>query len=163
MFLNFRGEDTRRNFVSHLSAALSNAGLNVFLDDWKLDKGQMLLTDISRAIEGSNISIVVFSKTYAESSWCLCELEMIMECQRTLGQLVLPIFYNVDPSDVRHQKGAFGQAFVGLTATFSGLGMQKKVPGWKRALKDAANLVGWAVRNCRSIFIYLFIIIIIII
>ena len=36
----------------------------------------------------------------------------IMECRRTVRQLVLPIFYDIDPSDVRHQTGSFEQAFV---------------------------------------------------
>ena len=157
MFLSFRGEDTRRNFVSHLYAALSNAGVNTFLDEEKLDKGQMLPKEISRAIEGSKMSLVVFSENYAQSTWCLSELEKILECQRTLGQWVMPVFYGVEPSDVRLQRGAFGRAFDGLAAKFSGSGMAGKAQAWREALTKAANLVGWAVTKSRSLFIYLFI------
>ncbi|KAI3745956.1 hypothetical protein L6452_08369 [Arctium lappa] len=34
-----------------------------------------------------------------------------MECCNQMGQLVIPVFYHVDPSDVRRQKGDFETAF----------------------------------------------------
>ncbi|GAU30760.1 hypothetical protein TSUD_354850 [Trifolium subterraneum] len=74
VFINFRGEDTRSTFVSHLYAALSNAGIYTFLDDEELKKGENLGPALKRAIEGSHIAIVVFSVNYAESTWCLNEL-----------------------------------------------------------------------------------------
>ncbi|TKY68700.1 Disease resistance protein TAO1 [Spatholobus suberectus] len=144
VFLNFRGEDTRKSFVSHLYAALSNEGINTFIDD-KLGKGTELGAELARAIQGSRISIVVFSANYPLSKWCLNELVEIMECQRTYGQVVLPVFYDVDPSDVRHLKGAFGESSrATLDFKFS----------WMSALKDAADLVGWDARNWRYIYIY---------
>ena len=36
----------------------------------------------------------------------------ILECMKTRGQRVVPIFYNVDPSDVRKQRGNFGKALT---------------------------------------------------
>ncbi|PNX65729.1 disease resistance protein (TIR-NBS-LRR class), partial [Trifolium pratense] len=74
VFISFRGEDTRGNFVSHLYAALSNAGIYTFLDDKKLKKGKKLGAQLKRAIEGSRICIIVLSGKYAGSSWCLDEL-----------------------------------------------------------------------------------------
>ena len=53
-----------------------------------------------RAIEVSQIAVVVFSKRYAESSWCLDELQKIFECHQTCGLRVVPVFYYVDPSEV---------------------------------------------------------------
>ncbi|RVW88863.1 Disease resistance-like protein DSC2 [Vitis vinifera] len=41
----------------------------------------------------------------------LNELVKIMECRKEMGQTVVPIFYHVDPSDVRKQMGSFGEAF----------------------------------------------------
>ncbi|MCH98178.1 resistance protein, partial [Trifolium medium] len=109
VFINFRGLDTRQKFVSHLYAALTNAGINTYIND-QLDKGTVLEPELLAAIEGSRISILVFSKNYTQSSWCLRELERVMYCHTTHGQVVVPIFYDVDPSVVRHQKGAFGKA-----------------------------------------------------
>lgn len=150
VFINFRGEDTRSSFVSHLHAALSNAGINTFVDH-QVPKGTDLEPELLRAIQGSHIAIVVFSETYVESSWCLNELEHIMECHSTYGQVVVPIFYNVDPSVVRHQAGAFGKA---LKATAKkrysrGEGMEYVLSCWRSALTLATNFSGWDVRNCR--------------
>lgn len=104
-----------------------------------------------RVIEGSHISIVVFSKSYTESSWCLDELKKIMECRRANGQVVMPIFYDVDPTVVRHQKGAFGKA---LRATvkkkyLGGEVMKNELSIWTRALTQAGNLSGWDLKNFR--------------
>lgn len=57
-------------------------------------------------------SIIVLLENYASSSWCLEELVKILECMKTRGQRVVPIFYNVDPSDVRKQRGNFGKALT---------------------------------------------------
>ncbi|KAG4940748.1 hypothetical protein JHK82_044423 [Glycine max] len=147
VFLNFRGEDTRKTFVSHLYAALSNAGINTFIDH-KLRKGTELGEELLAVIKGSRISIVVFSANYASSTWCLHELVEIIYHRRAYGQVVVPVFYDVDPSDVRHQTGAFGQRLKAL--------MQKSKPidfmftSWKSALKEASDLVGWDARNWRS-------------
>ncbi|CAJ1949599.1 unnamed protein product [Sphenostylis stenocarpa] len=56
------------------------------------------------AITGSKIAIIIFSKTYPESTRCLRELEKIIECHQTFGQMVLCVFYEIHPSDVRYQK-----------------------------------------------------------
>ena len=71
----------------------------------------MNLDELMTAIEGSQIAIVVFSKSYTESTWCLRELEKVIECNETYGQSVLPVFYNIDPSVVRHrdEKHDFGK------------------------------------------------------
>ncbi|CAN6683292.1 unnamed protein product [Malus baccata var. baccata] len=140
VFISFRGEDTRQNFTGHLYEALTKAGINAFIDDEELKKGEELTTAFERAIQGSKISIIVFSRRYANSSWCLEELVKIMEC-RTTGQLVLPIFYDVDPSHVRKQTGSFGQSFR------EHIDEKKvescKVERWRTALFEASILSGW--------------------
>ncbi|WJX91838.1 hypothetical protein P8452_73559 [Trifolium repens] len=145
VFLNFRGEDTRFSFVSHLHAALSNAGVNTFLDDKKLEKGAELGPELLSAIQGSRISIVVFSKTYITSSWCLKELEQIMKCRRNYGQVVLPIFYHVDPSVLRHQKDGYGKALQATAKRRPSGGEMRKyaLTNWKIALTEASNISGW--------------------
>uniref|UniRef100_A0A494GAA1 TIR domain-containing protein n=1 Tax=Solanum lycopersicum TaxID=4081 RepID=A0A494GAA1_SOLLC len=42
IFLSFRGEDTRRTFVSHLYNALEQRGIHAFKDDERLEAGQSL-------------------------------------------------------------------------------------------------------------------------
>ncbi|XP_042754960.1 TMV resistance protein N isoform X2 [Lactuca sativa] len=143
VFLSFRGEDTRNNFVDHLYSALLQKGIHAFKDDEKLDKGKPVSTELLKAIEESRFSVVVISKTYADSSWCLDELVKIMECQVHMGQMVLPVFYHVDPSHVRGQKRDFDTAFQQHEDTFKG--EMEKVNKWRKALAAAANLSGWHV------------------
>ncbi|KAM7530070.1 hypothetical protein LguiB_033480 [Lonicera macranthoides] len=98
VFLSFRGKDTRKNFTDHLYLALVQAGLHTFRDDDEIERGEHIESELQKAIEQSRISIIVFSKTYADSIWCLDELVKILHCKKTCQQHVVPVFYDVDPS-----------------------------------------------------------------
>ncbi|KAA0047972.1 TMV resistance protein N-like [Cucumis melo var. makuwa] len=137
VFLSFRGEDTRTNFTSHLDMALRQKGVNVFIDD-KLERGEQISETLFKSIQEALISIVIFSQNYASSSWCLDELVNIIECKKSKGQIVLPVFYKVDPSDIRTQTGSFGEALAKHQAKF-----QIKTQIWREALTTAANFSGW--------------------
>ncbi|XP_020202688.1 putative disease resistance protein At4g11170 [Cajanus cajan] len=135
VFISFRGEDTRKNFTSHLYEALKQKKIETYID-YHLEKGDEISTALIEAIENSHISIVIFSENYASSKWCLSELSKILECKKEKGQIVIPVFYNLDPSHVRKQTGSYEQAF----------GKHKGEPRcskWKAALTEAANLVAW--------------------
>ncbi|KDO42944.1 hypothetical protein CISIN_1g044535mg, partial [Citrus sinensis] len=138
----FRGEDTRSNFTSHLYAALCRAKIETFID-YQLRRGDEVSPALLKAIEDSNISIVILSKDYASSSWCLDELLKILECKDTtdMGQIVLPVFYHVNPSDVRKQTGSFGEALAKHEKYSSKT--KPKVLKWRAALTQVANLSGW--------------------
>ncbi|XP_059668401.1 disease resistance protein RUN1-like isoform X1 [Cornus florida] len=139
VFLSFRGQDTRDNFTDSLYRALVHAGIHTFRDDEELRKGQDIASDLLTAIQLSKISVVVFSNNYAHSRWCLDELVKIVECKGFLGQIVLPVFYDVDPSQVRHQSGAFAEAFAQHQQRFDCI----RVTKWRDALTEVANLSGW--------------------
>nr|ACR19031.1 TIR-NBS-LRR-type disease resistance-like protein [Pyrus x bretschneideri] len=154
VFLSFRGEDTRNGFTSHLHAALQNWGFDAFIDEDNLKRGGEIKPELLRAIEESRISVVVFSKSYAESRWCLDELVKIMECRERLGQQVLPIFYHVDPSHVRKQEGCLARAFQkhedGILEEKDDKEREAKkerVKQWREALTQAANLSGHHLNN----------------
>lgn len=146
VFLSFRGEDTRDNFTSHLFAALSRKKVKTFIDD-ELKRGHEISPALLAAIEGANISVVIFSKDYASSKWCLDELVKILECHKMNGQKVLPVFYHVDPSDVRKQTGRVGDAFVVHEKQFRE--MPEKVQKWRAVLTEASNLSGWDSKKIR--------------
>ena len=141
VFLSFRGEDTRNNFTDHLYTALVQRGINTFRDD-KLRRGEEIAPELLKAIEESRSSIVVFSKTYAHSRWCLDELAKIMECRREYRQIVLPIFYHVDPADVRKQTGSFGEAFTSYEENW-----KNKAQRWREALTEAGYIAGWPINK----------------
>ncbi|PWA46541.1 toll/interleukin-1 receptor (TIR) domain-containing protein [Artemisia annua] len=95
VFLSFRGEDTRKNFVDHLYKALKQKGIETYKDDEKIRKGKTISDELIQAIEDSRFYIIVFSKKYASSSWCLEELVKIMECENMPEHTVYLVFYNV--------------------------------------------------------------------
>ncbi|KAK3199818.1 hypothetical protein Dsin_023233 [Dipteronia sinensis] len=140
VFLSFRGEDTRYNFTSHLYKALCNKQIRTYID-YNLNRGDEISPSLLKAIEESKISIIIFSKDYASSRWCLQELVTILECKKRYGQIVIPVFYNVYPSDVRNQTGTFGDAFIKHEERFKESLVQ--VQRWKDVLNEAANLSGW--------------------
>lgn len=90
-------------------------------------------------------SIVVLSENYASSRWCLEELVKILECKRKKGQRVIPIFYNIDPSDVRYQRGKIGKAMAKHERNLKENMEEEQI--WRDALTKAANLCGWDSSN----------------
>ncbi|KAL4029024.1 hypothetical protein IC575_012243 [Cucumis melo] len=146
VFLNFRGEDTRSSFTSHLHMALCQKGVKVFIDDDKLPRGEEICTSLLKAIEESKISIVIISENYASSHWCLDELIKIIMCNKSNNrQVVFPVFYKVDPSQVRQQSGRFGEEFGKLQVRFS-----NKMQAWSEALTFISSMSGWDLKNYES-------------
>ena len=70
---------------------------------------------------------------------------MTIECKKTKGQLVWPIFYKVDPSEVRHQRGSIGGALAEHEDKFRA--NPEKVQKWKLPLTKVASLSGWLFNN----------------
>ncbi|CAL5340911.1 unnamed protein product [Camellia sinensis] len=153
VFLSFRGEDTRKTFTYHLYIALKHRGFRTFRDDDEVERGENIKFELHKAIQESRISIVVFSKNYASSSWCLDELVMILKRRRTTEHVVLPVFYHVDPSHVRNQTESFEEAFTRHEERFHTEGAEKKdewkgkIQEWRAALKEAADLAGMSLQN----------------
>ena len=127
VFVSFCEEDTRTSFTGHLFAAFDRKRIRAY-------RGEEGGPELLKEIETSNIAVVVFSKNYATSHLCLDELVKIMDCKRLFNQRVIPVFYDVSPSEVRKQKGNLSEALLN--------GPEDKVNSWKVALTDAANLAG---------------------
>ena len=121
-------------------AALKQKSILTFKDDEGLDRGKSILSELLKAIEESRFAIIIFSKNYASSRWCLDELAEIVKCKKEKGLTILPIFYDVDPSDVRKQTGAFAEAFVAPERLNKSL---MKIEKWRDALRELANIAGW--------------------
>ncbi|KAG8479656.1 hypothetical protein CXB51_029400 [Gossypium anomalum] len=145
VFLSFRGEDTRRNFTDHLYAALKRRWIVTFRDDQKLEAGEEIAPELLKAIQESWCSVIVFSQTYAFSSWCLEELAEIVKQHKNDGHKVFPIFYDVDPSDLRHQKGKVKEAFARHEERYKE--ESEKIQRWRNALILVAGVKGWHLNN----------------
>ncbi|TYG47763.1 hypothetical protein ES288_D11G367100v1 [Gossypium darwinii] len=145
VFLSFRGEDTRNNFTDHLYDALKRSGIATFRDDPKLEAGEEIAPELFNAIQQSWCSVIVFSKTYTFSGWCLEELAEIVQQKNVNGHKVFPIFYDVDPSDLRKQKGKVEEAFAKHQERYKE--DTDKIQKWRNALTQVANIKGWHLHN----------------
>ncbi|KAJ7970188.1 Resistance protein [Quillaja saponaria] len=151
VFLSFRGEDTRYNFTGNLYNALNQRGIYTFIDDDKLKRGDEISPTLLKAIEESRVSIVVFCENYATSSWCLDEVVKIIDCMKSKGQWVRPVFYKVDPSDIRHQRRFVGEALAEFEKKpdFDMERMKK----WRSAMNELANLSGSHFKDGYKVFL----------
>ncbi|XP_031476315.1 disease resistance protein Roq1-like isoform X2 [Nymphaea colorata] len=139
VFLSFRGEDTRKNFAGFLRYILDLKGIRAFFDEEDLRKGERI-EEILEAISRSNILVPIFSQHYAESKWCLREVAKMVECCHDDGQqrLIVPVFFDVDPKEVRHQCGPVQAAFQTQQKE-----RREEVETWKSALEHVGGISGY--------------------
>ncbi|RYR26727.1 hypothetical protein Ahy_B02g061033 isoform C [Arachis hypogaea] len=149
VFLSFRGKETRSKFISHLYASLENAGIYVFKDENGLARGENLSISLLKAIGESKTYIIILSPNYAFSRWCLQELEDIMIFCKNKTQKVLPVFYHIDPSEVRNQTGKFGQAFDNLMRRYPDK-IRGKEQSWRKALREVGCIAGLVIRKSKN-------------
>ncbi|GKB90723.1 Toll/interleukin-1 receptor domain-containing protein [Tanacetum coccineum] len=117
VFLSFRGEDTRKNFVDHLYHALKDKGICTYKDDEKIQKGKRIKDDLFKSIEDSKFYII-----------------------KMTSHTAYPVFYDVEPAKVRKQSGAVGEAFFKHEN-------EEAAGKWREALKEAAYLAGWELND----------------
>jgi hypothetical protein len=128
-----------------LYEGLKNHGLQPYLDCKSIRIGEDCWKSIEDGIKNTPIAVVVFSERYAESEWCLKELHVMLEAREAQTRShsckeILPIFYNVEPRDVRNpERGKFEKGFEKLKGKFE----EKIIEEWKADLKKASTLMGW--------------------
>ena len=137
VFPSFHGADVRSNFLSHVLKEFKAKGIDIFIDN-DIERSKSIGPELVEAIKGSRITIVLLSKNYASSTWCLNELVEIMNCRKELGQTVMTIFYKVDPTDVKKQTGKFGKVFINTCEGKT----KEDIRRWKHALAEVATIAG---------------------
>ncbi|KAL1220490.1 Disease resistance protein RPS6 [Cardamine amara subsp. amara] len=142
VFPSFSGGDIRKTFHSHFLKELDRKLIVAFKDN-EIERSQSLDPVLKQAIKTSRIAMVVFSEKYPSSSWCLDELVEIVKCMEELGQLVIPVFYGLDPSHVRKQTGNFGEAFAKTCLNKT----EGEIKLWRQSLTKVANVLGYHSQN----------------
>ncbi|CAN7117058.1 unnamed protein product, partial [Brassica rapa subsp. narinosa] len=135
VFPSFSGVDVRVTFLSHLLKEFDKKLITAFKDN-EIERSRSLDPELKQAIKDSRIAVVIFSQNYASSSWCLNDLLEIVKC----GQMVIPVFYRLDPSQVRKQTGEFGKIFE---ETCKNQKAEVIIIQWRRALTNVANTLGY--------------------
>ncbi|KAL3747746.1 hypothetical protein ACJRO7_016537 [Eucalyptus globulus] len=141
VFLSFRAVDTPHTMPDLLYHSLVSAGIHVFKDFEELPLVDKNGGEILRAINGAKIYIPIFSRNYASGKWCLWELAAMVERKVKLdgGKTILPIFYDVEPRDVRLETPLYRVDLVSHKKSFG----SEEVEAWENALKEVGSLPGW--------------------
>lgn len=69
----------------------------------------------------------------------------MVECRKSRGQKIMPIFYYIEPSEVRYQTGGYGDAFHSHEKKKRV--DEETIPEWKAALNEVGGLKGWNTEN----------------
>ncbi|KAL3739416.1 hypothetical protein ACJRO7_020781 [Eucalyptus globulus] len=139
VFLNFRGPDTRLTIVDTLYNNMIRMGIRTFKDNEELRFGEKIEGGLLQAIKDSKIYILIFSKNYSSSKWCLRELAHIVELSRDNDEkVILPIFYDVDVNDVKLETELYQKA-LRKHKNISGKDVAKN---WKMALREVGKIKG---------------------
>ncbi|CAN1171588.1 Inositol polyphosphate multikinase alpha [Linum perenne] len=145
VFLSFRGPDVRQTFADHLYSCLVRAKILTFRDEEELRKGETIGPSLIKAITESKIYIPILTQNYASSKWCLQELAKMVDCWKNGGggkgqHIILPVFYFIDPRDVRHpDSGPYQEAFEQLSLKHD----PETILEWKQALQVIGKMKGW--------------------
>ncbi|KAF8015644.1 hypothetical protein BT93_H1230 [Corymbia citriodora subsp. variegata] len=144
VFLSFRGADTRLTIADIVYVNLVDAGISVFRDNDELSVGGNIGPELKRAIVDARIYVPIFSKNYVSSAWCLQELEHMVKCRKENAEReIVPIFYDVSPSDVKLRTGSYGQALLKHEGRYG----EETVREWREALMEVGNLSGLDARG----------------
>ncbi|GJZ33964.1 Toll/interleukin-1 receptor domain-containing protein [Tanacetum coccineum] len=76
------------------------------------------------------------NETSTSSKNNIDELVKIMECRKASEQTAYPVFYDVDPTEIRKQSGAVEKAFEKHEN-------KEAARKWRKSLSEAGNLTGW--------------------
>ncbi|KAL4017387.1 hypothetical protein IC575_020939 [Cucumis melo] len=149
VFLSHRAKDTGQSFAADLHEALTSQGIVVFRDDVDEEDGEKPygVEEKMKAVEESRSSIVVFSENYG-SFVCMKEVGKIAMCKELMDQLVLPIFYKIDPGNVRKQEGNFEKYFNEHEANPK-IDIEE-VENWRYSMNQVGHLSGWHVQDSQS-------------
>lgn len=135
VFINFRGAELRKTFISHLESALKRIGINTYINS--NEPAGENLDKLFERIEESNVALAILSSRYTESNWCLKELVKIMECVEQDNLWVIPIFYKLDPGTVKGLDGDFGVQLWNLWRK-EGRNRDDRILKWDAALQGVS-------------------------
>ena len=120
---------------------LTRKEIYTYVDSEELRKGEQIMSVLMKAIGDSRIAIIIFFEDHASSPWCLEQVAKIMECKERRGLMVFPVFYKVEPREVRTPRESYRVAMVKHESKFGK--DSEKVKRWKKALFDAGSLSEW--------------------
>ncbi|KAH7431032.1 hypothetical protein KP509_08G026400 [Ceratopteris richardii] len=144
VFIRHWREDTQLNAVSVLRGILLSRGITPFVVGYgKNERETEPISEVLNAMKSSKVHVILLSPNFASSKRFLEEVVHIMNTQdsseasdASRKPKVLPIFYDVEPSIVRHQQKDYDfSKFPGST--------EEERERWASALRKLSLLHGF--------------------
>ncbi|CAN1233077.1 Disease resistance protein RUN1 [Linum perenne] len=123
--------------MTHVKQAMLDQKIRVFVDTMLQkteDVGELL-----EILKRTAVSVVIFSEKFADSSWCLDEVNTIVQSIEEFNHKTLPVFYNVDWTTVAGDEwliGSYVRMIAGLKES------QESKKKWMESLKKVASKAG---------------------
>ncbi|GLJ33961.1 hypothetical protein SUGI_0683150 [Cryptomeria japonica] len=144
VFINHCGQDVKETLASRIYNSLEGTGVRVFLDKTELNHGDFFPLAIEAAMRSASFHIAIFSEHYAQSPWCLAELAFMIE----IGETIVPVFYHVEPFDLRWAIKGKGKYADALSEHESkGRIASEELHRWKMALHRVSFCHGYIIKN----------------
>lgn len=100
LFISHASED-KDAFVRPLSTLLRQYGVDVWYDEFELRIGRSISRSIDKGISNSNFGLLVLSRSFFAKNWTEYELKSLNSYEIENGDILLPIWKEVDFKDVR--------------------------------------------------------------
>ncbi|XP_059065896.1 disease resistance protein Roq1-like [Cryptomeria japonica] len=135
VFINHRGPDVKETLARQLYDSLHQAKIRAYLDPPQTELGDFFPSAIRNAIFSAGVHIAIFSPRYVESAWCLAELALMFQTKAR----IIPLFYNVNPSDFRYIKNRVADTF----SIHEGRYPSHDIEQWKECLQNVSGIKGY--------------------
>lgn len=99
VFISHASED-KEAVARPLANALTNAGLNVWYDEFEMKIGDSLRRKIDYGLAHSRFGIVVISRDFIKKGWTNYELDGMVTRNVSGEQVMLPVWHNVTRDEV---------------------------------------------------------------
>ncbi|XP_054781858.1 disease resistance protein RUN1-like [Prosopis cineraria] len=135
VFLTYQ---TRCKTIASLETSLRDAAIRTFID-----QDEEISPRLLEAIEQSRIVILVLTKHFGASRYCLDKIDIIINWHKNMGKNVLPIYCGVSLSDVRQEVGSIAELMS------RGDLQKREFFRWRSAFTEATSLSSCSISsNC---------------
>ncbi|HVD99436.1 MAG TPA: toll/interleukin-1 receptor domain-containing protein [Cytophagaceae bacterium] len=118
LFISHASED-KDSFVRPLAELLKSYGLDVWYDEFELRIGSSISRSIDKGIGNSNFGLIVLSDAFFKKNWTEYELRSFTSFEIEKGDILLPIWKDVDVKQVRNFSPYMADKFALTTKDLS--------------------------------------------
>lgn len=116
VFISHASED-KEAVAAPLTKALTDAGLLVWYDSIELKVGNSLRASIDEGLRDSRFGVIILSPAFFGKHWPQLELNGLAQKEVNGEKVILPIWYNVTPEDVRRHSPLLADRFAARWAS----------------------------------------------